>query len=65
MYRQPWRESTGAYLRPPAGEGMTMGLFDPDCGEPHDDVTSIVCNRPAGHQGEHEGVSIVTWSDDD
>jgi hypothetical protein len=24
IYRQPWRESTGACLQAPAGEGMTM-----------------------------------------
>jgi hypothetical protein len=24
IYRQPWRESTGACLRAPAGEGKTM-----------------------------------------
>jgi len=25
IYRQPWRESTGACLQAPAGEGITMG----------------------------------------
>src|SRR6185503_13671311 len=24
IYRQPWRENTGAYLQAPAGEGITM-----------------------------------------
>src|SRR5580765_3150392 len=27
IYRQPWRESTGACLQAPAGEGITMSMW--------------------------------------
>jgi len=37
----------------------------PPCDEPYDDLTSIRCERPAGHPGEHEGYSVVTWPRDD
>jgi len=30
IYRQPWRESTGACLQAPAGEGITMAESGPD-----------------------------------
>lgn len=43
-----------------------MGSFDtPECGARHDDVTSITCRRPKGHRGDHEGISVVTWIQDD
>jgi hypothetical protein len=33
IYRQPWRESTGACLQAPAGEGITMYDRIYDCCE--------------------------------
>jgi hypothetical protein len=42
-----------------------MAWDDPVCGAPYNDVTDITCHRPAGHEGDHEGETIVTWSDDD
>lgn len=36
-----------------------------ECGARHDDVTSITCHRPKGHRRDHEGVSTVTWEQDD
>ena len=30
IYRQPWRENTGACLQAPAGEGMTMTDVGPE-----------------------------------
>lgn len=31
------------------------------CGERHDDLTSIYCHLPAEHDGDHEGYAVVTW----
>jgi hypothetical protein len=31
------------------------------CGDRHDDVTAIVCERAVGHPGDHQGYAIVTW----
>ena len=36
-----------------------------ECGARYDDVTSITCHRPKGHRRDHEGITTVTWEQDD
>ena len=40
-------------------------FYSEECGARHDDVTSITCYRPKGHRRDHEGISTVTWEQDD
>lgn len=37
--------------------------WDEPCGNRHDDVTAIRCERLKGHPGDHEGyfTELVTW----
>ena len=44
-----------------------MSWDNEQCGNPHDDVTAIRCESPAGHQGNHEGyaVELVIWERDE
>lgn len=36
IYRQPWRENTGACLQAPAGEGITMSETEPTAWDSED-----------------------------
>lgn len=50
------RQAPGLVYPPPA---------DDVCDERHDDLTVITCERPKGHQGDHEGYAVVTWPRED
>ena len=38
-----------------------------ECGAPYQDadVTGLYCNAPEGHDGDHEAVTYIYWSDGD
>lgn len=44
---------------------FTVPPLDDLCDARHDDLTSITCERPKGHSGEHEGFATVTWPRDE
>ncbi|WP_181799423.1 hypothetical protein [Kitasatospora acidiphila] len=29
----------------------------------HDDLCRVICNRPAGHDGQHEDLVLGMWGD--
>ena len=40
-------------------------MNDSECGALYDDLTSIRCFRQKGHPGDHCGVDIVTWAQEE
>lgn len=34
------------------------------CGAPRDDLTSIRCHLTHGHEGDHEGYTVITWENE-
>jgi hypothetical protein len=61
MYRQPWRESAGACLRAPAGEGMTMTDVGPGPENPRWRPPMFELWQQAGGDGERYRELLHEW----
>jgi len=57
IYRQPWRESTGACLQAPAGEGITMTGRTPEQDQAVADFLQDLYDATEG-KGAHEGHTL-------